>query len=433
MATLTVSKAKSLRGRVRVPGDKSISHRAVMLGSIASGTTEVRGFLWGADCLSTVRCFRALGVNIIEDQAAGTVTIEGRGLRGLAEPDDVLDVGNSGTTMRLILGILAGQPFFSSLTGDASIRRRPMGRVVEPLRLMGARIWGRRGAELAPLCVTGGELYGIEYDLPVASAQVKSAILLAGLYAEEETILREPAPTRDHTERMLAAFGAGISADRAARTATVQGGAELAGQRVVVPGDLSSAAFFIAAAASLPGSEVRVEGVGLNPTRTGLLDALRAMGADIEVVASGEDGPEPVGDLVVRGSELRGITVGGDLVPRLIDEVPALAVAALAAEGETEIRDASELKVKESNRLEALAAELGRLGADIEELRDGLRIRGRRRLLGTMCSSRGDHRIAMALGMAGLLADGTTVVDDSDCIAVSYPGFERDLRALIDS
>jgi 3-phosphoshikimate 1-carboxyvinyltransferase len=406
-----------------VPGDKSISHRAALLGALARGATTVEGFLRAEDCLATLRCIRALGVPIEETEHR--LLIRGGALR---EPEDVLDVGNSGTTLRLLAGILAGQPFHSVLTGDASIRRRPMDRVVEPHRQMGARISRRAGGRLAPLAIVGGGLRGIDHTTPVASAQVKSAVLLAGLFAEGETAVREPSLSRDHTERMLGAFG--VSVFRSGLEARVRGPATLRETTVRVPGDLSSAAFFLVAAAVVPGSEVVVEGVGLNPTRTGVLDVLRMMGASVGVTDLREEGGEPQGGVVVRAARLHGTMIEGDLIPRTIDELPVLAVAACLAEGETVIRDAAELRVKESDRVAALARELGRLGAAIEARPDGLAIIGGRRLRGGRVSSGGDHRIAMALAIAGLCADGPVTIDDSASIQVSFPGFEAALRQV---
>ena len=356
--------AARLAGEASVPGDKSISHRSVMFGALAEGTTHVRGFLPGADCLSTVAFFRQLCVEI-EQVTPEELLVHGVGLNGLKEPADVLDVGNSGTTMRLMLGILAGQPFHAALTGDASIRRRPMGRVAVPLRQMGAQIDGREEGKFAPLSVRGQKLQAMRYDSPVASAQVKSAVLLAGLFAEGKTGVREPEPSRDHTERMLQAFGVPVTEEDG--YVTVAGGSRLKAAEIDVPGDISSAAFLIVAAAILPGSDVVIRGVGINPTRTGLLDVLSAMGADIEPFNVRTSGGEPIADLRVRGSQLRGTHVGGALIPRLIDEVPVLAVAATQAEGVTEIRDAEELKVKESNRIATTARELRKFGAIVEE------------------------------------------------------------------
>lgn len=412
-----------LTGQVRVPGDKSISHRAVLFGALAEGTTRVRNFLAGADCLSTVGCLRALGVEVC--LGGGEAVVVGRGWEGLAEPAEVLDCGNSGTTMRLLLGVLAGLPAFAVLTGDASLRRRPMGRVVEPLRHMGARIDGRAGGERAPLAVRGGALRAASFALPVASAQLKSALLLAGLRAEGRTSVAEPSRSRDHTERLLPRFGVPVRVEGLA--VSVEGPARLRAAEVPVPGDISAAAFFLVAAAVVPGSRLRLPGVGVNPTRAGVLEVLEAMGARIRRRNEREEAGEPVADLEVEAGELRGVRVGGDLVPRLIDEVPALAVAAACARGVTEIRDAAELRVKESDRIAALARELGRLGAAVEELPDGLRIAGGRPLAGAECHSGGDHRLAMALAVAGLVAGGETVIADADCASVSFPGFWRAL------
>ena len=418
---LTVAPGRPLRGLLRVPGDKSISHRAAILGGIAGGVTRVSGFLRAEDCLSTLRCLRALGI-AIEEQCDALVIHGGP----LAEPGDVLDVGNSGTTIRLLAGVLAGQPFHSVLTGDASIRRRPMARVAEPLRQMGARISGRQGGRLAPLSIAGASLRGIAYATPVASAQVKSAILLAGLFAQGETCVTEPSPSRDHTERMLGAFGVPVRRD--GQTARLTGPAAPRGTAVRVPGDLSSAAYFLVAGALVPGSEVAVADVGINPTRTGVLDILRMMGACVEVRDEREEGGEPVGTVAVRAGPLRGVVIGGAVVPRAIDELPVLAVAACLAAGETVIRDAAELRLKESDRVAVLARELGRLGADIMPQPDGLVIAGGRRLHGGRVRSGGDHRIAMALAVAGLCADGPVIIEDPACIETSFPGFEAALR-----
>jgi len=418
---LVITPGRSLRGVLRVPGDKSISHRAAILGAIARGTTRIFGYLQAEDTLSTLGCLRALGVSIQEQGSA--LEIRGGALR---EPDQVLDVGNSGTTLRLLAGVLAGQGFHSVLTGDASIRRRPMDRVAAPLRRMGARISGRQGGRLAPLAIAGGGLRGIAYRSPVASAQVKSAVLLAGLFAEGETSVAEPSQSRDHTERMLGAFGVEVA--REGLTTRLRGPAALSATEVRVPGDLSSAAFLLVAAALVPGSELAVTDVGLNPTRTGVLDILGMMGATLDVRDRREEGGEPVGTVAIRAGRLRGAVIGGPLIPRAIDELPVLAVAASLAEGETVICDAAELRVKESDRVEALARELGRLGAAVDARPDGLVIRGGRRLSGGRVSSGGDHRIAMALAVAGLCADGPVTIDDPACIETSFPGFAQVLR-----
>jgi len=424
---LTIRPVRVLKGKVAVPGDKSISHRALMLGAIATGETVIENFLEGEDCLATLACFRAMGVEI-EGPAAGRVVVRGRGLDGLSEPADVLDARNSGTTMRLLLGILAGQPFFSVLTGDESLRRRPMGRVVKPLREMGAKIMGRSGGELAPLAVSGGELKPLDFCSPIASAQVKSAVLLAGLYTPGETSVTEPALSRDHTERMLRHFGAAVT--RNGLTVTVKGGPILKGTFLRVPGDISSAAFLMVAASIVPEAAVTIEGVGLNPTRTGILDVLREMGARLEVEPVGETGGEPYGNITVYSSSLRGVEIGGALIPRLIDEVPVLTVAAAYAGGKTVIRNAAELKHKESDRLKTMAEGLIRMGALVEELPDGLIIHGGKKLSGAAVESYGDHRVAMAFAVAGLAARGETVVKEADVVRVSFPGFTETFLQL---
>jgi 3-phosphoshikimate 1-carboxyvinyltransferase len=418
---IRVRPARRLSGRVSVPGDKSISHRAALFGALASGRTEITGFLEGEDCLATLKAVRALGAEVTR-KGPGHYLVDGAGVNGLSEPDNVIDCGNSGTSARLLVGVLAGQPFWTVLTGDDSLRSRPMDRVAEPLRRMGATVVGRREGSRLPLAVRGARpLRALTYASPVASAQVKTALLLAGLWADGPVTVREPRQSRDHTERMLGGFGARLTVGPEGITLTP--GAPLSGQPVAVPGDISSAAFFLVAAAAAPDAEVTVTQVGTNPTRTGVLEALHAMGAQIESVTGSQAAAEPVADLVVRGGALRGTEIGGALVPRLIDEVPILAVAACLAEGPTEIRDAAELRVKESDRIRAIARELGRLGARITERPDGLRIEGGARLRGAVVQSGGDHRMAMALVVAGLLADGETVVEDTECIATSFPGF----------
>jgi 3-phosphoshikimate 1-carboxyvinyltransferase len=407
-------------GEVRVPGDKSISHRALLLGALAHGTTEVRGLLRGEDCRATLAALCALGIEIVET-GDGAVQVRGGGPDGMREPESVLDAGNSGTTLRLLAGLLAGRPFCSVLTGDASLRRRPMRRVVDPLRAMGATVLGRAEGGLAPLTIRGGGLRGIAWTSPIASAQVKSAILLAALQADGETTVQEPMLSRDHTERMLTAFG--VPLRRVGSSVTAGGGARLSGIAVAVPGDLSSAAFFLVAAAAQPGSYLCIRDVGVNPTRTGLLDVLQRMGAAVQQEGTRMEAGEPVADIVVRGARLRGVSVGAELIPRLIDEVPALTVAALLADGETAIRGAGELRVKEVDRIAAVAEEFGRLGAAVSATEDGLRIRGGARLRGAAVSSRGDHRMAMSLAVAALFADGETVVRDVACADTSFPGF----------
>lgn len=419
-----------LAGVIKVPGDKSISHRAVILNSIADGRARVGHYLAGADCLSTVCCMRALGVSISDGDSR---VVEGQGLRGLREPEGVLNAENSGTTMRLLTGLLAAQPFFSIITGDGSLRRRPMDRVIEPLRLMGAEVRGRLRDSRPPLAIAGQALRGIRYALPVASAQLKSALLLAGLYAEGETTLIEPAPTRDHTETMLAAMGARVSTSVSSegyQAITLEPPACLKAIDLEVPGDLSSAAFWLVAAALHPDACLTLEGVGINPTRTGILDILGAMGACITLERQRMEGGEPVADIVVESSHLVGTDIGGELVPRTIDDIPVLAVAAALASGTTTVRDAAELRIKESDRIAALALELGRLGVGVEELPDGLVIRGGSKIRGADCRSHGDHRLAMALAVAGLVAQGQTTIDDPDVVRVSYPAFWRDLERV---
>ncbi len=419
--------AGGLRGRIGVPGDKSISHRAAILGALAAGPTEISGFLEGEDCLSTLRALGALGVEVTR-KGPGQYRIGGVGLEGLQEPDTILDCGNSGTTARLLLGVLAGQPFWSVLTGDESLRRRPMGRVTQPLGEMGALIVGRSEGSRLPLAIRGRRpLTSFYYRSPVASAQVKSALLLAGLYAGGPVSVEEPAPSRDHTERMLAGFGARVAVEGLRVTLTP--GGELRGHPVHVPGDVSSAAFFLVAGLVVPGSDVTVARVGVNPTRTGLLDALKEMGADARVTEQ-VGGSEPMATLQVRAERLGGARVGGSLIPRLIDELPALAVAALCAEGVTEVSEAAELRVKESDRIHAVITELRKLGARVEERADGFRIEGGAPLRGAVVQSWGDHRMAMALIIAGLVAEGQTVVEDTQCVATSYPEFLATLNTL---
>lgn len=423
----------SLQGRLRVPGDKSISHRALMLGAIASGETTIEGLLLGEDPRSTAACFRAMGAEISELNTE-KVTVKGIGLGQLQEPQDILNAGNSGTTLRLMLGLLASHPGrFFSVTGDNSLRSRPMSRVIIPLSQMGAKIWGRKENTLAPLAIAGQQLQGIHYHSPIASAQVKSCILLAGLSAVGETTVTEPALSRDHSERMLRAFGAKIQVDTATHSVTVSGQeAPLKGQSVIVPGDISSAAFWLVAAAIVPGSDLIIENVGVNPTRTGVLEALEMMGADITLENQREVTGEPVADLHVRHSQLQACTIAGDVIPRLIDEIPILAVAAVFAKGTTIIKDAAELRVKESDRLTAMACELNRMGARVTELPDGLEIVGGTPLQGTAVSSYTDHRIAMSLAIAALNAPGMTAIGGAEAAAISYPDFVESLQYLCD-
>jgi 3-phosphoshikimate 1-carboxyvinyltransferase len=424
---LRVLPCRGLTGTCKVPGDKSISHRAAIIGALAEGTTEIDNYLFGADCLSTLRCLESLGVQVTCTENG--VRVKGCGLKGLKEPEDILDAGNSGTTMRLLLGALSGQDFFAVLTGDRSLRGRPMGRVVKPLVMMGAEIHGRAGDTRAPLAVKGcSSLKPIAYNLPVASAQVKSAILLAGLNAPGTTCVIQPQKSRDHTERMLKSFGALIEVDGLA--VRLQGGQPLQGRRIRVPGDISAAAFVIVAASILPDCEVVIEDVGINPTRIGILEVMERMGAQIEVTNRRDWNGEPVADLRVRSHGLCGTIIEGALLPRVIDEIPVLAVAAAAAEGKTEIRNAEELRFKETDRLQAIARELGKMGACLEERPDGLVIEGKGALKGARVHSWGDHRIAMALAVAGLLAGGETTIEDCDCVDVSFPGFAALLRSL---
>jgi len=414
-----------LQGTLRVPGDKSISHRALMLGAIAQGETQIQGLLLGEDPRSTAECFRALGARISELNTE-QVIVQGIGLGQLCEPVDVLNAGNSGTTLRLMLGILASHPGrFFAVTGDGSLRSRPMARVVRPLQQMGAEIWGRQGSSLAPLAIQGQSLHPTHYYSPIASAQVKSCILLAGLMTAGQTTVTEPVRSRDHTERMLQAFGAKISVNSC--SATVTGPAQLRGQRVIVPGDISSAAFWLVAGAIVPGSDLLIQNVGVNPTRTGILDVLQQMGADITPSNPREVAGEPVADLRVRYGSLRACEIGADLIPRLIDEIPVLAVAAVFAQGTTVVRNAAELRVKESDRIGAIATQLNRLGAKVTELPDGLEITGGTPLTGTEVDSYGDHRIAMSLAIAALNASGCTWIYRAAAAAISYPGFASTL------
>lgn len=427
--------SRCLRGRLRVPGDKSIAHRALLLGAMAEGTTSVEGFPPSEDCLATLRCLRRLGAEIsyAGPGSPEPLLIQGRGPGGLHEPEDILDTANSGTALRLLAGLVAGLGVYAVLTGDSSLRRRPMRRIVDPLTRMGAAILGRGGGQYAPLAIQGALLRGIDHTLPVASAQVKSSILLAGLSAAGETVVREPEPTRDHTERMLAAMGADISREGGVRGGSVvhlRGGSHLRGLRVPLPGDISSAAFFLVAAAITPGSEVVVEGVGVNPTRTGILDVLREMGADVWLENWREEAGEPVADVGARASRLAGVEIGGALVPRVIDELPIIAVAATQAEGRTVVSGAAELRVKETDRIAAIVAELSRLGAQVQELPDGFAVEGPSPLRGGFVCSYGDHRIAMAMAVADLVSEGEVAVEGQECVAVSYPGFYQALNSL---
>lgn len=419
---MVIQKIKKAVGQIKVPGDKSISHRAVMLGSLANGVTEISGFLKGADCLSTIDCFRKMGIDI--DINGENVTVHGNGLRGLKKPDEMLYTGNSGTTTRLLCGILAGQNFDTSITGDASIQKRPMGRVVQPLSMMGAKIEN----EYCPLYITGTKLHGIDYKMPVASAQVKTAIILAGLYADGETVIHEIEKSRDHTELMLSAMGADLTVDNL--DITVKPTNDLTAVNVDVPGDISSAAFFLVLGAIMPNSQITVTNVGINPTRTGIIDVLKDMGADITLENVHTSAGETVANITVRSSSLKGTTVGGDIIPRLIDELPIIAVAAVFADGQTVIKDAQELKVKETNRIRAVVDEFNKCGIDITETDDGMIINGGKSIHGADFKTYGDHRMAMSLTVLAQLADGESTLDDSDCACVSYPTFFDDFYKL---
>lgn len=419
---MVIQKIKKAIGQIKVPGDKSISHRAVMLGSLANGVTEISGFLKGADCLSTIDCFRKMGIDI--DINGENVTVHGNGLRGLKKPDEMLYTGNSGTTTRLLCGILAGQNFDTSITGDTSIQKRPMGRVVKPLSMMGAKIEN----EYCPLYITGTKLHGIDYKMPVASAQVKTAIILAGLYADGETVIHEIEKSRDHTELMLSAMGADLTVDNL--DITVKPTNDLTAVNVDVPGDISSAAFFLVLGAIMPNSRITVTNVGINPTRTGIIDVLKDMGADITLENVHTSAGETVANITVRSSSLKGTTVGGDIIPRLIDELPIIAVAAVFADGQTVIKDAQELKVKETNRIRAVVDEFNKCGIDITETDDGMIINGGKSIHGADFKTYGDHRMAMSLTVLAQLADSESTLDDSDCACVSYPTFFDDFYKL---
>lgn len=421
-----------LKGTVSVPGDKSISHRGIMFGSIADGTTEIHNFLPGADCLATIRCFRALGIEI--EQEGSTVTVHGKGLHGLSAPSHILDVGNSGTTTRLLSGILVGQPFESKLSGDESLNSRPMKRIIDPLTQMGADISSILHNGCAPLYIAPSRLHGIHYDSPVASAQVKSCILLAGLYANGETSVTEPGLSRNHTELMLKEFGADIRSvhdlDCSRTTAIIQPGRELHGQKLTVPGDISSAAYFIAAGLIVPDSEIRITNVGINPTRAGILKICEDMGARIEQSNERTEGGEKIADITVRTSRLHGTVIEGDIIPALIDEIPVIAVMAAVAEGTTVIRDAAELKVKETDRIETVTDNLKAMGCDVTPTEDGMIINGGK-LKGASIHTLLDHRIAMAFSIAALAAEGRTRILDSKCVDVSYPAFYDTFEELL--
>ena len=413
-----------IKGRLRVPGDKSISHRAVMFGAISKGITNIKGFLTGADCISTISIFKKMGIDIEIQNTA--VTVKGKGLYGLSKPGEILDCGNSGTTTRLVSGILSAQNFTSVLTGDKSIQKRPMNRITAPLTLMGADIKSNNG--FAPLTITGSSLHGIEYNSPVASAQVKSAILLAGLYADSPTTVIEPAKSRDHTELMLKKFGASLNTTKT--SATINPCKELFATDIDVPSDISSAAFFMAAATLVPDSELILENVGINPTRDGVIKVLKDMGANIEIINSNDEF-EPVADIKVSYSKLHATTIGGEIIPTLIDELPLLAAVASLAEGKTIIKDAAELKVKESNRIKVMCEELSKLGVNVVETEDGMEIEGTNKLFGNVTiSTHDDHRIAMTFAILGLISEGEIKLDNKACVEISYPEFFDDLKKV---
>lgn len=419
-------KSTPLRGEIKVPGDKSISHRAVMFGALAKGTTSITNFLKGADCLSTISCFEKMGIEI--EQLPSEILIHGKGLHGLNAPETILDAGNSGTTTRLLSGILAGQAFCTTLTGDASIQKRPMTRIITPLSQMGGKIESLSDNGCAPLKITGHPLKPIHYLSPVSSAQVKSCVLLAGMYADGITKVTEPYLSRNHSELMLRSFGADVISE--GTTAAITGNPVLEGQKVIVPGDISSAAYFIAAGLLIPGSEILIKDVGINPTRDGILKVCADMGADIQLLNKREYGKEPVADILVKHSELKATVIEGALIPTLIDELPMLAVMAAFAQGTTVIRDAQELKVKESNRLDIIVQHLSAMGADIIPTEDGMEIHGGKPLKGAVLDSYMDHRIAMSFAVAGMAADGETEILNASCVDISYPEFYRDMAAI---
>lgn len=428
---MVIKNAKQLKGELLVPGDKSISHRAVMFGSLADGTTEITHFLQGADCLSTISCFSNMGIEIVNQVASNKVIVRGKGLRGLKRPSGVLDVGNSGTTMRLMSGILSGQSFDSVMTGDESIQKRPMGRVITPLTQMEADIKSLTEDGRAPLKICGKEipLKGIRYESPVASAQIKSAVLLAGLYADNQTCVTEPYVSRNHTELMLKRLGANISCS--GTTASILPEPKLKGDKIEVPGDISSAAYFIAAGLLVPNSELIIKSVGINPTRNGILKVCELMGADFTLENIQNTDTEAIADIIVRSSSLKGTVIGGELIPTLIDEIPVIAVMACFAKGTTIIKNAAELKVKESNRIDVMVNNLSLMGADVTATEDGMIINGGNGLKGAFIESKADHRIAMSFAIAGLMSEGLTEIKGAECVNISYPGFYKDLDKLI--
>lgn len=419
---MVIKKIKSANGTLTVPGDKSISHRAVMLSSLADGTSTIKGFLMGADCFSTIDCFRSMGIDI--SVTSDEVVVHGNGMRGLKKPPEQLYTGNSGTTTRLLCGILSAQDFDVSITGDESIQKRPMKRVTQPLSLMGAKIDG----EYCPLTIHGTHLRGMDYKMNVASAQVKTAVILAALYADGETVIHECEKSRDHTERMLSAMGANIDVD--GLTITVKPTNSLKAMDFIVPGDISSAAFFMVLGAVMPESCITVKNVGINETRTGIIDVLYDMGADMSIDNTRTVNGEEVADITIKTSHLRGTVIGGDMIPRLIDELPVIAAAAVFAEGETVIKDAAELKVKETNRIRAVVDEFSKCGIDITETDDGMIIKGGKAIHGADFKTYGDHRMAMTLAVLAQLADGESTIDDEKCVAVSYPTFFEDFYNL---
>lgn len=423
---MKLTRTKGLHGTISIPGDKSISHRSIMFGSIAEGTTTIRNFLMGADCLATIDCFRSMGIAI--DVSDEVVTVHGKGLHGLTKPDKTLDVGNSGTTTRLISGILSGQDFDVTLSGDESLNSRPMKRIMTPLNAMGANITSVHNNGCAPLSIKGSKIKAFHYDSPVASAQVKSAVLLAGLYGDGPTSVTEPAISRNHTELMLQSFGVDVRCE--GKTATVYPPETMTGQDIVVPGDISSAAYFIVAGLITPDSQITMKHVGINPTRDGIIKVCQAMGADIILSNIQDDNGEPTADITVKSSKLHGTVIGGDLIPTLIDELPIIAVLACFAEGETVIKNAEELKVKESNRIDLMVNNLVRMGADAIATEDGMIIHGGKPLHGISINCKYDHRIAMTFSIAGINADGETVIEDAQCVDVSYPTFYDTLKQL---
>jgi len=416
---IVVNNCSAPRGEIKINGDKSITHRGLIIGSIAEGRTILHGYSNGIDCMSTLKNLKDLGIKIVESES--TILIQGRGLGGLTEPENVLDCENSGTTMRLLSGLLSGQDFFSVLTGDNSLCKRPMDRIINPLQKMGAEIRAREKNRFAPLSISGGNLKSINYKLPIASAQVKSAILLAGLYADGKTTIEEPYPTRDHTERMLKLFGSKIEKYR--NLITLKEKDRLTSHELFIPGDISSASYFMVLASITQNGELFLKDVGINPTRTGILDILEMMGADISILNKRDVSNEPIADILVKNRKLNAIDISGDIIPRIIDELPIIAVAATQAKGTMKVKNATELRVKETDRIKAIVENLKKMGAKIEEQKDGFIVKGPKRLNGTLCNSYGDHRIAMSLAIAGLIANGVTIIEDTECIKISFPEF----------